>query len=279
MRPPPVAAGVAGLALGVVFVRRQRKLAEPLLDLRLLTNRTFAAAMSGMTLSTMLTGATMLLVTQYFELVGGLSPVRAGLCMVPAAVTMAASALVSPPLARRIRPGYVIASGLVVAVGGLLLIGQAAGPRPRRRRLGPDHPRLWADGRPQRRHGHRRRPAGQSRRRGGTERDRQPARLRPWHRRPRRADQRGLPGPPRGAAPAPAAVAAASKASFAGAVAAAPALPARVAATLLSQARAAFTSGMHVAATTSAVLLVGVAVISVLLLRHVGRRRGGEPAP
>jgi DHA2 family multidrug resistance protein-like MFS transporter len=128
--PLPAAAGVAGLALGAVFVRRQRKLAEPLLDLRLLTNRTFAAAMSGMTLSTMLTGATMLFVTQYFELARGLSPVRAGLCMVPAAITMAASALGASPLARRIRPAYVIAAGLALAAGGLLLIGQVNGLAP-----------------------------------------------------------------------------------------------------------------------------------------------------
>jgi DHA2 family multidrug resistance protein-like MFS transporter len=127
LRPLPAAAGVAGLALGAVFVRRQRKLTEPLLDLRLLTNRTFAAAMSGMTLSTMLTGATMLFGTQYFEVAKGLSPVRAGLCMVPAAVTMTASALGAPPLARRARPAYVIAAGLAVATGGLLLIGQVNG--------------------------------------------------------------------------------------------------------------------------------------------------------
>jgi DHA2 family multidrug resistance protein-like MFS transporter len=83
-----------------------------------------------MTLSTMLTGATMLLVTQYFQLARGLSPVRAGLCMVPAAVTMAASALAAPPLARRIRPAHVIAAGLALAAGGLLLIGQANGLAP-----------------------------------------------------------------------------------------------------------------------------------------------------
>jgi MFS transporter, DHA2 family, multidrug resistance protein len=64
----------AGVAVGAVFARRQRALSEPLLDLRLLTNRVFAAAMCDMTLSTMLTGAVMLLVTQYFELARGLSP-------------------------------------------------------------------------------------------------------------------------------------------------------------------------------------------------------------
>jgi MFS transporter, DHA2 family, multidrug resistance protein len=71
-RPQPTAAVVAGVAAGAAFARRQRALPEPLLDLRLLTNRVFAAAMCGMTLSTMLTGAVMLLGTQYFELARGL---------------------------------------------------------------------------------------------------------------------------------------------------------------------------------------------------------------
>jgi MFS transporter, DHA2 family, multidrug resistance protein len=126
-RPLPAAAVAAGVAVGAVFARRQRALSEPLLDLRLLTNRVFAAAMCGMTLSTMLTGAVMLLVTQYFELARGLSPVRASLCLVPAAAAMTASSLLAPRLASRIRPSYVIAGGLGVAIAGLLLISQASG--------------------------------------------------------------------------------------------------------------------------------------------------------
>jgi DHA2 family multidrug resistance protein-like MFS transporter len=277
-RPPAVVAGVAGLALGVVFARRQRHLAEPLLDLRLLTNRTFAAAMSGMTLSTMLTGAAMLLVTQYCQLVAGLSPARAGLCMVPAAVTMTASALVSPRLARRIRPGYVIASGLVVAIGGLLLIGQAAGLAPVVAGwalitlgsgpmvvlsvdmvMGAAPPEKAGAAAALNETGSQLGFALGIAVLGSLTNAVYQARL-------------AVP------AQAPAAVAAASKASFAGAVAAAPALPARVAATLLSQARAAFTSGMHVTATTSAVLLVGVAVMAVVLLRHVGPAGAAAPA-
>jgi DHA2 family multidrug resistance protein-like MFS transporter len=129
-RPLPAVVGAAGIAVGVVFVRRQRTSPQPLLDLRLLTSKTFAAAMSGMTLSTMLTGAIMLLVTQYFELANGLSPARAGLCLVPAAVTMTASSLGSSRLARRVQPAYVSAAGLAVAIAGLLLISQAHGLAP-----------------------------------------------------------------------------------------------------------------------------------------------------
>jgi DHA2 family multidrug resistance protein-like MFS transporter len=129
-RALPVAALAVSAAAGAVFVRRQRGLADPLLDLRLLASRTFAAAMGGMTLNTMLSGAVMLLVTQYFQLVDQLSPVRAGLCMLPAAVSMTASSLSAPRLARLIRPAYLITAGLVVAIAGLLVIAAAQGAAP-----------------------------------------------------------------------------------------------------------------------------------------------------
>jgi DHA2 family multidrug resistance protein-like MFS transporter len=266
-QPLPAAAAVAGIALGSVFVRRQRTLAEPLLDLRLLKNRTFAAAMSGMTLSTMLTGATMLLVTQYFELARGLSPVRAGLCMVPAAVTMTASSLVSPRLARHIRPAYVIAAGLAVAVGGLLLIGRAqalasvsagwalvtlgSGPMVV---LSVD---MVIGSVPQAKAG-----AAAALNETGSQLGFALgiAILGSLSSAVYRA---------RIAVPAqvPARVASASKGSYAGAVAAAHGLPSRIATALLDQSRTAFTGGMHVTATTSAVLLAGVAVTTVIVLR------------
>jgi MFS transporter, DHA2 family, multidrug resistance protein len=124
-QPLPGAWLVVSAVAGVLFVRRQRSLAEPLLDLGLLASRTFSAAMSGLTLSTMLTGAVMLLVTQYFQLVDQLSPVAAGVRLLPAAVSMAVSSLAAPRLARVIRPAYLITSGLIAAIAGLLLIAAA----------------------------------------------------------------------------------------------------------------------------------------------------------
>src|SRR6266545_3827164 len=48
---PPALAIVVGLAVGVGFVRRQQRLADPLLDLRLFANRAFGAALATNTLS------------------------------------------------------------------------------------------------------------------------------------------------------------------------------------------------------------------------------------
>jgi MFS transporter, DHA2 family, multidrug resistance protein len=72
----------------------------------------------------------MLLVTQYFQLVDQLSPVRAGLCMLPAAASMTASSLSAPRLARLARPAYLITAGLVVAIAGLLVIAVAQSVAP-----------------------------------------------------------------------------------------------------------------------------------------------------
>jgi DHA2 family multidrug resistance protein-like MFS transporter len=124
-RPLSVAAVIAGVVVGVAFVRRQRRLADPLLDLSLFASRTFTTALGGMMFGTLLAGSIMLFITQYFQLVEGLSPLRAGLCMLPAVAGSTASSLASPHLARRARPAYVMAIGMVIAAVGLLVITQA----------------------------------------------------------------------------------------------------------------------------------------------------------
>jgi MFS transporter, DHA2 family, multidrug resistance protein len=64
------------------------------------------------------------LFTQYLQLVAGLSPLRTGLSILPGALVLIAVATVAPMLARRIRPGTVIAAGLAVQVVGYLMLTQ-----------------------------------------------------------------------------------------------------------------------------------------------------------
>jgi DHA2 family multidrug resistance protein-like MFS transporter len=127
----PLAAVAAGALLGTVFVRRQRQLPEPLVDLALFRTRVFGTALGAMFAGTMLTGAVMFLVAQHMQLVVGLSPLAAGIALVPAAVCSGISFLVSPLLARRTGAGYLIAGGLGVTTVGLLLLSRVpvdAGP-------------------------------------------------------------------------------------------------------------------------------------------------------
>lgn len=124
-QPLPVAALVAGLAIGVLFLRRQNALADPLLDLSLFTGRAFSTTLGSMLMYSMLSGATMAFIAQYFQLVAGLSPLRAGLALLPGMVAAIAGFQLSPILARRIRPAFLFSGGLVVSVIGLLVVTQA----------------------------------------------------------------------------------------------------------------------------------------------------------
>ena len=122
LEPTPLAALVVGLLFTAAFLRRQRTLRDPLVDLRLFRERTFRTALGGMFVNTLLPGATMVLITQYLQLVAGYQPLRAGLALLPAVAAGLIATQVAPLAARRIRPAPLIAGGLAVSVVGLLLL-------------------------------------------------------------------------------------------------------------------------------------------------------------
>jgi len=129
--PVPVAILAAAVVFGVVFARRQLRLTDPLLDLRLFTTRSLTITLGGMLMYTMLSGGTMVFVALYLQLVNGLSPLRSGLALAPGMAVAVISFQLSPLLARRIRPAYLFAGGLAVAVTGMLtftLAGAGDGP-------------------------------------------------------------------------------------------------------------------------------------------------------
>ncbi|GAA1905678.1 MFS transporter [Streptomyces sodiiphilus] len=117
-------AGVGALA-GVVFLRRQRRLTDPLLDVRLFGDRAFTAALAVLLIGLVGVGGSMYLVTQYLQLVEGLTPFAAGLWMGPPALAMFAAAIGAPLIARRIRPGDVMAATLGISLIGYALLATA----------------------------------------------------------------------------------------------------------------------------------------------------------
>jgi MFS transporter, DHA2 family, multidrug resistance protein len=124
-QPLPVIAIVVGAVFAVRFARRQNRLAEPLLDLRLFTNPQFSISLGGLLSGGMLSGATMVFIAQHLQLVDGLSPLRAGLALLPGMVTSIVSVQVAPLLARRIRPAYLIGAGLAVTAIGMVVVTQS----------------------------------------------------------------------------------------------------------------------------------------------------------
>jgi DHA2 family multidrug resistance protein-like MFS transporter len=122
IQPGNVIALALGLVAGVVFVLRQRGLAEPLLDLRLFGNREFSSALGILLVGSIAIGGLGLLFSQYLQLVHTLSPLRAGLLMLPDTAGLIGGSLLTPVVARRLRPAYVIAIGLTISAAGFGLL-------------------------------------------------------------------------------------------------------------------------------------------------------------
>jgi len=122
----PIVAIVVGVVCTVVFLRRQKRLDSPLLDLGLFRNRTFSSALS-MTVAAGFIAGNQLFVYMYLQSVEGLSPVATALWLVLPALCTLVMIQVAPLLARRFPPGRVIAIGLVVSALGFLLLTQLDG--------------------------------------------------------------------------------------------------------------------------------------------------------
>jgi MFS transporter, DHA2 family, multidrug resistance protein len=123
LAPLPLLAIALGVFMGSLFLTRQRALEHPLIDLGLFGNRAFTAALGGM-FGVTFTGANMLFITQHLQFVEGLPPLRAGEAMLPAIAASVTGFLLSPWLARRVRPVYLIVCGLSVAICGAGLLGR-----------------------------------------------------------------------------------------------------------------------------------------------------------
>ncbi|CRK59420.1 Transmembrane transport protein [Alloactinosynnema sp. L-07] len=121
-----ILAVVVGVVFGALFLRRQRALPNPLLDLRLFRDRTFSAAITMTSFSGLLSGA-FLFVYMYLQLVEELPPLKAALWMIPMGLTTLVSLQVAPVLARRFRPGYVMAVGLLIVAAGYVAVAQVGG--------------------------------------------------------------------------------------------------------------------------------------------------------
>lgn len=121
-----LAAVLLGGGSAVAFVRRQLRLAEPLLDIKLFTDsRALTAALAILFAGLVGFGGVMYLVTQYLQLVVGLSPTTAGLWMGPPALAMLIGAIGAPLLARRFPPGLVMAATLALSLFGYALLALA----------------------------------------------------------------------------------------------------------------------------------------------------------
>jgi MFS transporter, DHA2 family, multidrug resistance protein len=277
---------MAGLGVGVVFVRRQQRLADPPLDLRLFANRTFSASLAANTVSFFVGFGAFLFVAQYLQLVLGLSPLQAGLWMLPSSIGFIVGSMLAPLLVRRVRPVVVIGAGMLLAAAGFGMLTQldaasglailVAGSVVFSLGLAPVDTvatDLLVGAAPPERAGAASAISETSSEFGGALGIAILGSI-------GTAAYRG-----QVAAAVPAGVpphaAEAAKDTLGGAAAAAGQLPDQLGQALLGAAQQAFTHGLRVAAATSAAVTIGIAIVAGIVLRHVrsGSQPDGQPSP
>ena len=122
----PVLCILAGLAMGAVFLHRQGKLPDPLIDLGLFRARAFSVSLLTYMLGAVVAFGSFVFIAQYLQLVLGLSPLQAGLWTMPFALAFIVGSMLTPLLVRLARPGTVMACGLIVAAVGFALLSRVS---------------------------------------------------------------------------------------------------------------------------------------------------------
>lgn len=145
---PAAAVGVAiGLFAGAAFILRQRRLKEPLVDVKLFANTRFSGAILGAGLAMFSLVGVMFYSAQYLQLVAELSPLVAAFAMLPIMVAVGGMSVLASVLVPRF--GYPrifgagaamaavgmfafsrvpVEDGLIVAVGASVFIGAGIAP-------------------------------------------------------------------------------------------------------------------------------------------------------
>jgi len=111
-----------GMGLGYWFIRRQRSLLQPFVDLSLFSSRQFTTFLVVYTAVFFVTFASFYFISQYLQLVRDMTPLEAGLWTLPWASAFIVSSLLSQRLAQRLTSLGVMKAGLGLSILGLILL-------------------------------------------------------------------------------------------------------------------------------------------------------------
>lgn len=118
---------LVGLGIGYVFIRRQRRLEDPMIDLRLFDSPVVSAALAINVLVLSAGFGFFLLIAQYLQLVLEMGPLEAGLWTAPSGITFVLGSMVTPFLMRRFGAANVLTYGFAVGAVGFGLLAQVDG--------------------------------------------------------------------------------------------------------------------------------------------------------
>ncbi|MBP2413255.1 DHA2 family multidrug resistance protein-like MFS transporter [Arthrobacter stackebrandtii] len=113
---------VVGVALAVVFVRRQMHRADPMMDVSLFKNPVFSGSVSANLLSIFALVGFLYFITQHLQLVVGLSPTTAAYVLVPGLAITVVCGLLAAKLANHFRPSHLVVAGLLLNATAFLIV-------------------------------------------------------------------------------------------------------------------------------------------------------------
>ncbi len=120
---------IALLAIGS-FIVWELTCSSPMLDLSVFKNARFSAASGTITIVFFALMGSLFLMTQYWQLVHGYSPLEAGIHLLPYAMTMMVVAPMSARLVERFGTKRIVLTGLSLVTTGLLLLSTIAADSP-----------------------------------------------------------------------------------------------------------------------------------------------------
>ncbi|GAB3645004.1 MFS transporter [Glycomyces tarimensis] len=120
LSPAAVIALAVGVLAGAVFLVRQRRLQAPLVDVGLFADARFTGAVLGAGLAMFSLVGVMLYSAQYLQLVEGLSPLGAGVAILPVMLAVGSMAVLASVVVRRIGYPVLFGTGAMVAAAGML---------------------------------------------------------------------------------------------------------------------------------------------------------------
>jgi DHA2 family multidrug resistance protein-like MFS transporter len=116
-----------GGVLTAAFVRRQRRRAHPLVDLRMFARPAFSTSIGCIVLAMLALVGLELIAAQYLQLVLGLSPLQTGLRLLPLTVAAMAAGLAGAKLLRRFGPRAMVCFGFCLTAAAVVTLTAMGG--------------------------------------------------------------------------------------------------------------------------------------------------------
>ncbi|MEU8983381.1 MFS transporter [Streptomyces sp. NPDC058467] len=118
---------LGGAVLMAGFVRRQRRRAHPLVDLRMFSRPAFSTSVGCIVLAMLALVGLELIAAQYLQLVLGLSPLETGLRLLPLTVAAMASGLAGAKMLRRFGPRAMVCFGFCLTAAAVITLTAMGG--------------------------------------------------------------------------------------------------------------------------------------------------------